>query len=454
MNSLKPPTAGRFLCALAAVLLAAGCAESSRQEASGKSNVRGINALVDAPELQFQIEERFIENANYKETAGFSEWDDLDYTFNFDYFAPGAEDTERIASQYIDVVADTDYTIALIGSFDNPSIMTWEDEERDWTGDETVFEVDFVHLSPQFGQVDVYYAAEGTAPVLGNEVGTLAYGERLPFIELPEADYEMILTAPDDPSTVLFHSNALLRPTGERITIALFDPDPSITSVVAPVIIFRLGAAQQLRDINTPAEIRIFHGEFGTGNVDAYFANNFTAPVFSNIGFGDLTTYANITNTITPLDITATGDPGNVLIEQDVQLIVNSRRTLTLYGQSPDYLLRELRDDARPLASFPVVRITHISSNIEALDIYEFEAGTVLDETVIPQFGGFVRGLSTEFFGTEPGMREIVVTLNGESTPIAAPLALDLAAGDIVDVAIVDTVDPATVELRIISSNL
>ena len=108
--------------------------------------------------------------------------------------------------------------------------------------------------------------------------------------------------------------------------------------------------------------------------------------------------------------------------------------------------------DARPLEAFPVARITDLSSNVTSLDIYDVEAGTVLDDDVIARFGGAIPGISTDFFDVAAGMREFVLTLPGEKTPIATPLVIDFADGDVVDMIIVDTADPAVVELRVFES--
>ena len=58
------------LAALAALALAAlmvtGCAETQRPEASGEANVRGLHAIVDAPEAVFRIEERSLGAIDYK----------------------------------------------------------------------------------------------------------------------------------------------------------------------------------------------------------------------------------------------------------------------------------------------------------------------------------------------------------------------------------------------------
>ena len=150
--------------------------------ATGDGNVRGINAIVTSPELIFLNEEQPIGNVNYRDVAGFKEWDDLTYNFNFDILLPDTEQAERLATQFIDVQADFEYTVVLTGTLANPSILFWEAEEKEWTGTETVFEVDFVHLSPLLGQVDIYYAPTGTAPVSGNQIGTLSNGDRIPYI--------------------------------------------------------------------------------------------------------------------------------------------------------------------------------------------------------------------------------------------------------------------------------
>ena len=84
----------RQLSALVATLAIAGamggCGESSQPVATGKGQIRGINAIVTAAEVGFLIEERNLGGVNFKGATGFSTFDDLTYNFNFDYFLPGA----------------------------------------------------------------------------------------------------------------------------------------------------------------------------------------------------------------------------------------------------------------------------------------------------------------------------------------------------------------------------
>jgi len=435
-----------------AVALLAGCAESSRPVATGKGKVRGINAVVTSPELIFRNEERALGNVNYRSISGFDEWDDLSYNFNFDIILPGASASERIATQFIDVQADFEYSIVLTGSLANPILISWEAEEREWDGTETVFEVDFVHVSPLLGQVDVYFAPEGTVPVVGNEVGTLSDGERIPYVELAEGDYELIVTAPGDPSTIIFQSSGLQRLPAERVTFMLFDPDPSIVSPIGVNIIFDGGAAQGLTDVNSLPQLRLTHVSFGAGNIDGYFNNDFGTKIFDNVAFDQSSPYVEFSETTLPVDITPTGDPTTVLVEGDIQRINNSRRSMIFWGQPGAHGLRLLQHDARPVEVFPVARITNLAAVVGTVDIYIVEPGTVLDETVFPTFGGAIPGISTEFFPVTEGMNEYVLTLPGDKTPIATPVTFDQASGEVLDLIIVDTADPAVAEITVFDS--
>ena len=62
----------RLIFCIALILsisLSSGCAESTRAVATGKGKIRGINSIVDAPQLFFQIEERNIGVVNFREST-------------------------------------------------------------------------------------------------------------------------------------------------------------------------------------------------------------------------------------------------------------------------------------------------------------------------------------------------------------------------------------------------
>ncbi len=445
-----------IVTALAALVLVSGCSKTSQQEATGKGTIRGINSIVTSPDLNFMIEERNIGSSAFKGAAGFVEYDDLSYNFNFDIFLPGDSSSTRLATEFIDVVADTEYTLVITGSVANPAILRWEELERTWDGTETVFEADFVHLSPVLGEVDVYFDTVGTAPALGNAIGTLNYGDRIPYAEFQDAQYRLIITPKDDidPLNYLYQSVPLTSTAATRVTFALFESDPTITADVAVNLISANGGSSSIPDSTKPPVIRLLHAAQDVGRVDGFFNNDFGTIVFPDVGFGETSAYTDIATLATPVTLTDVGNTGAIVHEEEIGGGGNSKRTLVLGGQSGTLVFKMLVDGARSLETFPVIRLTNASINAGFVSIYLLDPGTPITEDVVPLYGGLATLVDTGFFGITPGARELTVTAIGDKTPISTPIPIDLANGDFADIVILDTVDPAIVEVIIVNSNL
>ncbi len=436
-----------LVATLAVVAAVSSCAESTRAVATGKGNIRGINAIVTAPDIGFLIEERSLGNLSFKETSGFSPFDDLTYNFNFDLFLPGELTATRLATELIDVLADHEYTVIVTGTIANPSSFFWEDPIREWSDTETVFELIFTHLAPSMGALDVYFATPGTVPLLGQAAGSLTNGNRLQGLDFEEGQYELIVTPKDDPAAILYQSVPLTASPQTRVTIAIFDQDPSVTGNIAVNFISEGGASSVLADINFPPQVRTMHASFATENFDGYFNNDFTNIIYSDIGFQELSPYVEVAAATTPLTLTPVGNSGATLHEGDVIVSAASRRTVVLAGVPGALLLLALLDDARPLETFPVMRILNVSFSTEFLDIYTLEPGTPIDDDAIAVFRGLPTQFDTGFAASPEGLLELTITLLDEKTPITTPVILDLSNGDVIDIVIVDTVNPGTLEI-------
>jgi len=445
-----------IVVALVAIAFIGGCAKTSRPEASGKGTIRGINAVVTSPELIFKIEERSIGNVSFKTAAGFAPYDDLTYNFNFDALLPGSTTPVRLATQLLDVQVDTEYTLVITGTMANPTIVYWDAAERDWDGTETVFEADFVHLSPALGEVDVYFAPVGTLPVVGNAIGTLNFGERIAYLEFPDDDYELIITPKDDvdPLNYVYQSSTLSSAAASRVTFALFDADASITADTAVNLITSAGGSASLPDVRRPQQARLLHAALGTDRVDGFFDNDFGNIEFADVGFGEVSAYTDFQPATMPVTLTDVGNSGAVVHEADVSIVPNSKHTLILGGEPGALAFRDLADEARPVENFPVVRFTNMSVNADPVDIYFLAPGTPITEDETPRLSGLPTLADTSFFGSDEGMQEITLTLAGEITPISVPVTIDVANGDIVDIVILDTVDPTMVSLFFLNSTL
>ncbi len=428
------------------IAISSGCAESSRVDATGEGKIRGINSIVDAPELIFLIEERPLGAVNFKESTSLSSWDNLAYNFNFDLLRPGIIEPDRIATEFIDVIADTEYTVILTGTLDNPSIIRWEDPVREWTDTETVWEGIFTHLSPALAEVDVYFAAPGTVPILGGAIGSLVNGERLAIAEYEQGAYELILTPPGDPATILYISATISSVPQNRTIFAIFDPDPSHLGPIAVNLIGENGVSVNIADPNYSSQIRLLHGAFGVENVDGYFDMDFNNLIFADVGFEEISTYADIANEITRLDLTAVGNTGAEILARDIITLGGIRRTFVMVGIPGNVGLNVLPEDGRPVSTFPIIRVANFALNYPAVDIYLEDPGTDIND-VLPRFLTLATQLDTGFVPAIDGIRELTLTSFFSKDPIAVPIILDLSVDSVVSIGIFDTVDPLVLEV-------
>ncbi|MGI9203516.1 MAG: DUF4397 domain-containing protein [Woeseiaceae bacterium] len=449
-NTLSASIGNSVVVLALAVLL--GCSDTARVDATGKGSIRGINSIADAPELNFLIEERSIDTAFFKEAAGFAEYDDLTYNFNFDGFLTSAPNITRIATQSLDVRADTEHTIILSGSLASPTTTVWEDPAREFSDTDTVFEADFYHLAASVGEVDIYFATVGTTPVLGAAVGSLNVGERISYREFPDGAFELIVTAKDDPNVILHQSGDISAAAATRVSVGLFDPDPSITANIGVALITADGTSLAIPDVNSPSRVRLLHAASGTGNIDGFVNNDLTTAVFPNVAFGEIANYVDTLVFPLPTTITAAGNSGAPIVEQDVTLGANASKTIALAGDPANPVLRELNDNARPISTFPQLRLTSFSVNAGPVDIYLVEPGTTISADSLPLFFNLPFLLDTGFVGPDGGTFDMLVAAAGSQIPISAPLSVTLQNGAVLDAAILDTVDPTVVELRIINA--
>ena len=438
---------------VAIAMLASSCAETTRPVAGGKGSVRGIAAIADFPDAFFLIEERQIGLTTFKGVAGFVPYDDLSYNFSFDYLIAGDEELTRLASQFVDVVANTEYTVVLTGTIADPVTLLWEEPVREWEGTETVLEPTFAHLSPTLGDVDIYFSPLGTPPALGSEVGTLTYGERLGGTDYPDGMNELIITTAGMPANILYRSGELISTAQTRPLYAIFDADPSITAPVAVNLITEGGASVVIPDRDVPAQLRFYHAAFGTENVDVYFDDDFGTKIFSDVGFDELSSYSDVMGIAPKMSMTAVDNSGAVILESNIGISPGSRLTISMVGDPASLALTGLADSARQVATAATFRIAHMAANLDFVNIYILDPGAEIDQFTQPVFVALGPAADTGTFELAAGAHEITLTgfASGTLDPIAPKVTLDASLGDIIEIAILNTADPSVYELSVYS---
>jgi len=439
--------------ALAMLALVACSGKTGLPEATGKGSIRALNAISTSPTFLWRIEERSLGTLDFKSWSSRQPYDDLEYTFNFEVLLAGDTSATRVASQFLDVVRDTNYTLILTGTIDAPDIIVWERPEPDLDPAAPAFEVQFGHLAPTMGSFDVYFAPPGTPPALGEQRATLAPGEISDIATLQAGDFVLTLTTAGDPSDVLFESATLSVAGGSALLFSTFDVDANILAPVSvQVFNYVSGAANGVPDVNFEPVIRFFHASQVAGPVDIYLDDPVTtAPLVADHVVGDITGFFPVPGDLVTLTYTAAGNMGAILLEEERAPQPGSRYHAFLYENADgendllDYSLnlRSIETQAR----FLLVNTVTLDTN---LDVYLVTSGSGLAVGTLPIVSGYPGGETPLQFVFQEGSFDLYVTAEGDKdTVLAGPVALDLAFGDVFEVHLLETPDPLVIDVRV-----
>lgn len=432
---------------LAAAILVAGCAkESDLPNPTGKGTVRAINAIPTSPDIRFLIEERLIDNVSFKTQSASQNWDDLDYTFNFDVRFAGDAEFTRVASQYIDVVADTDYTMLVSGALDAPDITLWETASREWDGTETFFEIRFANAAPSLGAVDVYLLDPGSVPVLGNQVGTIAGTEITTAIDVDAAEKFIFFTPAGDDSTILFESSSLAFIEGSAYICAIFEGDANeVTPYAVRLMNTTTSTIGRLPDVNASPKGRFYHASITAGDADIYFEETLTMPVLTGHTFGDVSGDVDVPSGEITLTYTNAGNPGSIIYES-TRNIANATRNNYYLVRTQDGIevVTTASLDRRQIETQARFSLAHVAANHPVVSVYVVPTGEGI-EGRLPLFPALVALIPPISVPLPEGDYDIYVTAlddQNEQINLLGPEPLSMVLGAVVESVLYDTVDP------------
>jgi hypothetical protein len=437
------------LLAIIAATAVAGCgSDSALPEATGDGTVRMINAIPTSPEIGFLIEERALESVAYKNNSSPQSWDDLSYTFNFDISRPGLGETQRIASQFIDVMRDVEYTFVLRGSVDAATVDVWEIPQRSFSGTETIFEMRIGHAAATLGTVDVYIGLESAAPDLGDQVATLAPGEVSAPTDVEEDAYVITITASGNPTDVLYQSEPTRIVASQSVVITVFEGDANDTAPVLLGIFNERGLASALTDARFPPTARFVHATMNLGTSDIYDDAALQNRIVADLAFGDIT--GDIDMAVGDLMITATapGNIGAIQLEDTLTTSAGSRVNYYFTLLADELTGSQARVDRRSIETLARLTFFHSSINHDLVDLYVVDAGTSIDDQ-LPRQIAISRLLQTPPIGIDAGSYDVYITTSGEKTVLDGPISLEAALGDVFEAVLLDRVDPSLAEFKL-----
>lgn len=444
----------RFIAMFLAAF-AAACSNSNDGSVSGKGSVRGLHAIPELGTVSFLIEETVLSSLDYKEASGTSEYDDLNYDFNFDILLPGDAEQTRLATRNVTLDAETSYTFVLSGSFENPSVILWEQFGRDWeqaladadeAGTEVVvLEVSFAHIDAGLGAVDVYLEAPGTSPQSTTPRGTIEHGELLPVIEIVEGDYQLVVTPAGDPETIRFASEEIaLSPATSNLFVVM----DSAGMTTGDFSVRWVGAGQELTDIFVEPELDVLHAAFGTGAVDVVVGDAFTAPFATGVAYSDLTASTTLDKNAAHLTVTPAGNPGVFLAQKEIDLAPDSYNRLLLTGLPGSMQTVLFSHDRRTFATHARVQLIQAAARFQTMDVY-LVAHDVDITLTGATFPSTLFGSGTGYLAREPDAYNVVLTEPGTKNIIGGPFPVDLDEGRNYGIVIVDAPDITAADLLV-----
>jgi hypothetical protein len=327
----------------------------------------------------------------------------------------------------------------------------WESDLREWGEAETATEFRIAHLAAAKNPVDVYLAAPGIAPVAGEEVGTLAFGEVLPVFERPAGEFIVTVTTAGDENDVLFSSNSFTTEAATSLLFSVFDGD---ASEVAPLAVLSFnttsGGTALLYDSRLSPTIRFFHAskDPAVDLVDIYaedlLATPAPAPLIAGHAFEDITGDITVPTGTLPIAYTTANDIMAIHVQEELNPAPGLRWNLYFVGEPGDPQIILGRADRRSVETVVRLSLLQTAANHELLDLYIVDRDEdITPETVLPAGVGISpTGLpiNTTLLA---GSYDLYLTTSGEKTVVDGPFQLDVELGDIVDLIVYDVDDTA-----------
>jgi hypothetical protein len=433
-----------------ALALGACTSESQLPSPTGKGSIRAVNAIPGSPEMRFLIEERVLSSVSYKQATAPVDYDDFEYNFNFDLLLPGETESTRVATETVKIEKDREHTFVLTGDYANPTVSVWTMDEREWTESETTFEMRFAHLAVNQGavSVDVYFDAAVEPAVVSNKVATLAYGEHSPVEEFVEGDYIVTVTRAGDVNDVLFASYVTTLPARSSFVSMVFDGDGNDPSELIVSVASDTGANTRLADAATPPTVRFVHAAFSLPTSDIYDDDQLTNRIVAGLAHGAATGYIDVSGGLETYYWTLADSTAAILFEDPYDPPVGSRSTLVAVGAVDEWSLVQYFPNRASIDVVARLNLFHAALDNNDIDIYLLEADTTLDGTVFPLWRGLLSPGPAPGVTIVAGSYDLVVTTSGEQTPLAPAFRIDAMAGDVVDLVVLDTVDPSVPEVK------
>lgn len=417
-----------FLMLIGASLLAA-CGDSSTPQSRlvlpPSASVQVLHASVDAPRVNILVDgAAVLSDVDFKSGSAFLTLDEGTYDIAVEAIIPGGN-AVVIDLPGTQLDRDTEYSVLAVGKVATATLDALVVANPVSAVSAGSARVQVVHAAADVIPVDVYATAPGAN--LANEapLGSFAFGETLGPVEVPAGDYQIRVTPVNTPGTVVFDAGVVTLDDGVNLLLSAVNRTGAGTAPISLVVQDSINPPFEIRDVATPANLRVVHASPDAPTVDVIVNDNFAAPLVPALSFPEFTPYVSPDAGTYNVKVVDSATQGVIALTFSATLDAGGEYTVLATDFLASIQELVLIDDNRRVATEAKVRIVHGSPSAGPVDIYVEAPGTDITQST-PAFSDVEIRQSTGYVSLAPGDYEVSVTPANDPTTVAifAPLTL------------------------------